>query len=69
MYLLNFARACKYRMEQIKRKIDMFMSMRAAIPEYFSGWDPYKPEVQEALQLGYIHKKKQRFISGFNHFN
>ena len=56
-------------MEQIKRKIDMFMSMRAAIPEYFSGWDPYKPEVQEALQLGYIHKKKQRFISGFNHFN
>lgn len=53
IYLLNFARACKYRMEQIKRKIDMFMSMRAAIPEYFSGWDPYNPEIQASLKLGY----------------
>jgi len=52
MYLLNFARACKYRMEQIKRKLDMFMSMRAAIPEYFSGWDPYNPEIQASLKLG-----------------
>jgi len=52
MMLLSFARACKYRMEVIKRKMEMYMSMRAAIPEYFSGWDPYKPELQSSLKLG-----------------
>lgn len=30
----------------------MFMTMRAAIPEYFGGWDPYKPEIQSSLALG-----------------
>jgi len=26
--------------------------MRAAIPEYFCGLNPYKPELQAALELG-----------------
>jgi len=51
-FLLNFARCCKYSTERIKRKIEIFMTMRTAIPEFFSGWDPYKPEVQSALQVG-----------------
>lgn len=50
--LLSFIRACKYRVEVIKRKLEMFMTMRAAIPEYFGGWDPYKPEIQSSLALG-----------------
>jgi len=50
--LLKFARSCKYRMEIIKKKLEMFMSMRAAVPEYFSGWDAYKPEIQSSLALG-----------------
>jgi len=51
-HLLYFLRTCKYRNEEIKRKIDVYMSMRAAIPEYFCGLNPYKPELQAALELG-----------------
>lgn len=51
-YILNFVRCCKYSVERTKRKIDMFMTMRAAIPEYFTGWDPLKPELQAALKVG-----------------
>ena len=51
-FILFFTRGCKYRLEKIKRKIDTYLSMRTALPEFFSGWNPFKPELQAALGAG-----------------
>lgn len=51
-FLLGFARGCKYSMEKTKQKIDLFLTMRSALPEFFRGWDPLKPDMQAALACG-----------------
>ncbi|XP_046638357.1 retinol-binding protein pinta-like isoform X2 [Daphnia pulicaria] len=32
--------------------MDLTLTLRSALPEFFSGWDPMSPENQEALSLG-----------------
>jgi len=51
-FILCYARGCKYSLEKIKRKLDLTLTMRTALPEFFSGWDPKRPELQAALKLG-----------------
>ena len=29
------------------------MTMRAALPEFFKGWNPFRPELQAVLKTGY----------------
>ncbi len=53
-FILCYARGCKYSLEKIKRKLDLTLTMRTALPEFFSGWDPKRPELQAALKLGYL---------------
>jgi len=50
--ILAFARGCKYSIEKTKRKLDLMLTMRSALPEFFSGCDPYRPEVQALLKVG-----------------
>lgn len=52
LFLLKFLRGCKYSMEKVKYKLDMMLTLRNALPEFFSGWDPMKPEMQAALSCG-----------------
>ena len=53
LYIINFIRGCKYNLEKVKRKLDCTMTMRGALPEFFSGWNPFAPELQAILKLGY----------------
>jgi hypothetical protein len=53
IFLLKFLRGCKYSLEKAKKKMDLTLTLRSALPEFFSGWDPMSPENQEALSLGY----------------
>lgn len=37
-YLAIYARGCKFSLEKMKRKIDLAQSMKALLPEVFTGW-------------------------------
>ncbi|XP_046456586.1 retinol-binding protein pinta-like [Daphnia pulex] len=50
--IICFARGCKYSLEKIKIKIDLQCTLRTALPEFFTGWDPMKPRIQDALACG-----------------
>ncbi|XP_044260173.1 alpha-tocopherol transfer protein-like [Tribolium madens] len=49
--LMNFLRGCNFSLERTKRKIDMYFTMRAAIPEFFTNRDVTRPELQEIIKL------------------
>lgn len=51
-FLLRYLRGCKYSLEKTKKKLDLSLTLRTALPEFFSDWDPRLPEVQAALNLG-----------------
>ncbi|EFX74067.1 hypothetical protein DAPPUDRAFT_307513 [Daphnia pulex] len=51
-FFLMYARGCKYSIEKIKRKIDLCLTMRALLPEIFSGWDVLNSNIQNALKYG-----------------
>jgi len=38
----------------MKRKLDMLLTLKAALPEFFAGCDPLKPELQAALNVGSV---------------
>ena len=50
--VICFARGCKYSLEKIKFKLDLHFTLRTALPEFFTGWDPMKPRLQDALACG-----------------
>ena len=67
MTLLKYLRGCKYSLEKTKKKLEMTLTMRTLLPEFFSGWDPMLPEIQEALSVGYnyikvTYLKKKHFV-------
>ncbi|KAI9559252.1 hypothetical protein GHT06_016041 [Daphnia sinensis] len=51
-FLLKYLRGCKYSMEKAKKKLELTLTLRSALPEFFSDWDPLLPENQEILSLG-----------------
>ncbi|KAK4010343.1 hypothetical protein OUZ56_019489 [Daphnia magna] len=53
-FLLRYLRGCKYSLEKVKKKLDMTLTLRTALPEYFSDWDPMTPENQLILSMGGI---------------
>jgi hypothetical protein len=50
--IICFARGCKYSLEKMKTKMDLMFTLRTALPEFFAGWDPLKPQIQAALACG-----------------
>jgi hypothetical protein len=51
-FLLRFLRGCKYSLETVKKKLDLTLTLRTALPEFFDGWDPLSPQNQAILSLG-----------------
>jgi hypothetical protein len=51
-FLLRYLRGCKYSMEKTKTKLDLTLTLRSALPEFFSQWDPLSAENQAALSHG-----------------
>ncbi|XP_035787700.1 retinol-binding protein pinta-like [Anopheles albimanus] len=51
-FLVAFLRGCKYSLERAKEKIDMFYSVRTAIPELMKNRDPEEPRTLEIIRLG-----------------
>lgn len=49
--LRTFLRGCKFSLEKVKRKLDMYYTMRNAIPEFFADRDITKPELSEILDI------------------
>ncbi|XP_017891001.1 alpha-tocopherol transfer protein-like isoform X2 [Ceratina calcarata] len=47
---MTFLRGCKFSLEKCKRKLDMYFTMRAAVPEFFTNRDVTRPEVRDVLK-------------------
>jgi hypothetical protein len=39
-------------MEKTKQKLDLTLTLRTALPEFFDKWDPMSPENQASLSVG-----------------
>lgn len=52
-FLVSFLRGCKYSYEKSKEKLDMYFTVRSAIPEFFSDRDPTYKNLKEAICQGY----------------
>lgn len=52
-WLLGFLRGCKYSLERTKEKLDLYYTVRTAVPELCGIYDPMDPKAQELLSLGY----------------
>ncbi|KAK6620637.1 hypothetical protein RUM43_010932 [Polyplax serrata] len=48
--LMTFLRGCKFSLEKTKRKLDMYFTMRSAIPEFFSNRNPLDPTIQDIMK-------------------
>ncbi|KAL2742032.1 endoglucanase E-4-like isoform X2 [Vespula maculifrons] len=49
--LMTFLRGCKFSLEKCKKKLDMYFTMRAIVPEFFNNRDVTQPELKEILDL------------------
>ena len=52
VFVTLFLRGCKYSLERTKEKVDMYFTMKAAVPEWFSNMDPEDPVMEEMANLG-----------------
>jgi len=52
--LLQFLRGCKFSLEKTKTKLDLTLTLRTALPEYYSGWDPLNEDIQRLLSYGSV---------------
>jgi len=52
LMLVGYIRGCKFSLEKVKLKLDGTMTLKAALPEFFSGWNPMAPQLQAILKLG-----------------
>lgn len=51
-FLIAFLRGCKFSLERAKEKIDMFYTIRGAIPEFFANRDPSRKELALVIEKG-----------------
>lgn len=51
-FLVAFLRGCKYSLERTKEKIDMYYTIRGAIPEFFSNRDPMDKVNSKVIDSG-----------------
>ncbi|XP_063923666.1 alpha-tocopherol transfer protein-like isoform X2 [Zophobas morio] len=48
--LLNFLRGCSFSIEKCKRKLDMYFTMRAAVPEFFTNRTIMNPGIKDVIE-------------------
>ncbi|KAH8310503.1 hypothetical protein KR044_001720 [Drosophila immigrans] len=53
MRLTTFLRGCKFSLEKVKKKLDMYYTMRNAVPEFFANRDINREELN--IVLDYVH--------------
>ena len=51
-FLVTFLRGCKFSLERTKAKMDMYYTLRTALPEIYTNRDPMLPEIQKVLKAG-----------------
>jgi len=51
-FLMTFLRGCKYSIERVKEKLDMFYTLRSAIPELMVDRDPFNQTTAAIIRLG-----------------
>lgn len=49
--LRTFLRGCKFSLEKVKKKLDMYYTMRNAVPEFFANRDVDRPELSEVFNF------------------
>lgn len=49
--LKTFLRGCKFSLEKVKKKLDMYYTMRNAVPEFFANRDVDRPELAEIFKV------------------
>lgn len=49
--LKTFLRGCKFSLEKVKKKLDMYYTMRNAVPEFFANRDVSKPELKSLFDI------------------
>jgi hypothetical protein len=47
-----FLRGCKYSLERVKEKLDMYYTVRTALPTMMSNRDPLETKAQGIIKLG-----------------
>ncbi|XP_071652791.1 retinol-binding protein pinta-like [Temnothorax longispinosus] len=50
--ILRFLRVCKFNLEKTKIRIRNYYKQRSNLPEWYLNKDPFRPELQELLDLG-----------------
>jgi hypothetical protein len=51
--IIGFLRGCKFSLERTKEKVDMYYTMKTALPEFFSNRDLNNKTQREILDMGY----------------
>ncbi|XP_024880547.1 retinol-binding protein pinta-like, partial [Temnothorax curvispinosus] len=51
-FILRFLRVCKFNLEKTKMRIQNYYKLQSTLPEWFKNRDPFRPELQELLDLG-----------------
>jgi hypothetical protein len=51
-FLVAFLRGCEHRMELVKEKLDLFYTVRTALPQLVRNRDPFEAKTREILGLG-----------------
>lgn len=49
--LKTFLRGCKFSLEKVKKKLDMYYTMRNAVPEFFANRDVSKPDLKSLFDI------------------
>jgi hypothetical protein len=52
--LAAFLRGCKFSLERTKKKLDMYYTVRTALPEFFADRNVRAPKMRELLAMGYV---------------
>ncbi|XP_071627562.1 retinol-binding protein pinta-like [Temnothorax longispinosus] len=52
--ILRFLRVCKFNLEKTKIRIRNYYKQRSNLPEWYMNRDPFRPELQELLDLGTV---------------
>ncbi|XP_071627547.1 retinol-binding protein pinta-like [Temnothorax longispinosus] len=52
--ILRFSRVCKFNLEKTKIRIRNYYKQQSDLPEWYMNRDPFRPELQELLDLGIV---------------
>jgi hypothetical protein len=51
-FLVAFFRGYKHRIEVVKEKLDLFYTVRSALPEFIRHRDPFEAKTRDIIKLG-----------------